>query len=147
MCMAARARHGGSPLPEVAGVTEAALPRKVAAAEGLTVLGPVGAAAAGELPLPGLACLGAPLQDAVRAGVALAHQGVETVLAGAPALGERGHGLRDLLLLHQVLRVRNEEEARHTEQHLGRHRSCSLSFKNEHTRKSGSGEQTALSSR
>merc|ERR1719409_2573937 len=108
MCMAARARHGGSPLPEVAGVTEAALAREVAAAEGLPVLGPVGAAAAGELPLPGLAGLRAPLKDAVGAGVALAHELVEAVLSRAAALRQSGHCLRDLLLLQAELRIRNE---------------------------------------
>merc|ERR1719247_388003 len=97
-----------SALTEVAGVAEAALAGEVAAAEGLPILGPVGAAAAGELPLPGLAGLGAPLQDAVGAGVALAHQLVEAVLPRAPALRKRGHGLRDLLLLQAELRIRNE---------------------------------------
>merc|ERR1719247_506202 len=111
-----------SALTEVAGVAEAALAREIAAAEGLAVLGPVGAAAAGELPLPGLARLGAPLQDAVRAGVALAHQGVEAVLAGAPALGQSGHGLRDLLLLHQVLRAREGDKS-DKDQRPHRHRS------------------------
>merc|ERR1719152_710498 len=81
---ASRPRHpvrGGPSPAEVAGVAEGALARELAGAEGLPVLGPVLAAAAGELQLPLLALLGAVLQHAHGAHVGAAHDLVEALLA------------------------------------------------------------------
>merc|ERR1719152_1101777 len=92
---ASRPRHpvrGGPSPAEVAGVAEGALARELAGAEGLPVLGPVLAAAAGELQLPLLALLGAVLQHAHGAHVGAAHDLVEALLALARLELPRGGG-------------------------------------------------------
>merc|ERR1719478_1512832 len=113
---------------KVASVAEGALAREVARAEGLAVLRPVLAAAAGERELPVLAFLGAVLQDAHGAHVRLAHDRVEPLLALAllerPGGGREGErqderdrgGLHPFSGLGPGLEIAGWEQRRHQRQ-------------------------------